>query len=310
MKLNEWLLIWLTKYEKNVIKSKTYYVYERIINNHINPIIGDYELKKLTHNHIQDFINGKSEYGNLRTKEALSPNTIYLICSILHQALDLAHTLKMINSDLFSLVYRPRIKQKEITAFTIEEQKCLEDYCLMSNRPNYFGIILCLYTGIRIGELLALSWDDIDFDNHLLYIRHTLSTYSKDNHMERCLEEPKTMNSKRIIPLSSTLINHLKKIKKQSTSRYVITTKKNRLVDVRSYQRTYERILVKCQIKYKNFHCLRHTFATRALELGVDIKTLSELLGHSNASITLNRYAHSMMNYKIQVMNKISSLLR
>lgn len=310
MKLNEWLLIWLTKYEKNVIKSKTYYVYERIINNHINPIIGDYELKKITHNHVQDFINRKSEHGNLRTKEALSPNTIYLICSILHHALNLAYTLKLINSDLFSLVYRPKIKQKEITAFTIEEQKCLEGYCLMSNKTNYFGIILCLYTGIRIGELLALSWDDIDFDNHLLHIRHTLSTYSKDNHMERYLEEPKTMKSKRIIPLSLALINHLKKIKKQSTSRYIITTKKNRLVDVRSYQRTYERILKKCQIKYKNFHCLRHTFATRALELGVDVKTLSELLGHSNATITLNRYAHSMMNYKIQVMNKISSLLR
>lgn len=310
MKLNEWLSIWLTKYEKNVIKSKTYYVYERIINKHINPIIGGYELKRLTHNQIQEFINEKSEHGNLRTNNALAPNTIHLICSILHQALDLAHTLKMINSDLFSLVYLPRIKQKEITAFTLEEQKCLEDYCLTSNKPNYFGIVLCLYTGIRIGELLALSWEDIDFDNHLLYIRHTLSIYAKDNHIERCLEEPKTNNSKRIIPLSSTLINHLKRIRKQNSSQFIITTRNNNVVDIRSYQRTFERILIKCQIKYKNFHCLRHTFATRALELGVDIKTLSELLGHSNASITLNRYAHSMMNYKIQVMNKISSLLK
>ena len=97
--------------------------------------------------------------------------------------------------------------------------------------------------------------------------------------------------------------------KNNSKSNYVISTRNNTIVEVRSYQRTFDSILSKCNIKHYNYHALRHTFATRALELGMDIKTLSEILGHTNVSITLNRYAHSLLDYKIQEMNKVSSLL-
>ena len=105
------------------------------------------------------------------------------------------------------------------------------------------------------------------------------------------------------------LINLLILHKNNSKSDYLISTRNNTIVEVRSYQRTFDSILFKCHIKHYNYHCLRHTFATRALELGMDIKTLSEILGHTNVSITLNRYAHSLLDYKIQEMNKVSSLL-
>ena len=101
----------------------------------------------------------------------------------------------------------------------------------------------------------------------------------------------------------------LKKIKKHSTSPYVITTKKNGIAGTRSYQRTYEKILQRLGIPYKNFHCLRHTFATRAVEMGMDIKTLSEILGHKNPMITLQRYTHSLMSYKTEMMNKLGKYL-
>lgn len=112
-----------------------------------------------------------------------------------------------------------------------------------------------------------------------------------------------------MIPLPFNILSHLKKIKKKSKSQFLITTHSNGIVSIRSYQRTFEKILKRCHIEHKNFHALRHTFATRALEAGMDIKTLSEILGHKNASITLNRYSHSLMNHKIVMMNKIGKML-
>lgn len=122
-------------------------------------------------------------------------------------------------------------------------------------------------------------------------------------------DTPKTKTSNRVIPLPDKLINLLTLYKKTSISKYIIHTYKNEMVEIRSYQRTFEVILRKCKIKHYNFHCLRHTFATRALELGMDIKTLSEILGHTNVAITLNRYAHSLLEYKKQEMNKIAQIL-
>ncbi len=309
MKLNQWLDIWLNKYQKNTIKYKTYLSYQNMIRLHINPMLGNYELKQLNVSILQDFINEKLAHGNVMNGKSLSANTLLAITSLLKNALKLALKLELITKDCFSFLFIPNIKQKEVNVFSLKEQKKIENYCLNASKDNYFGIVLCLYTGIRIGELLALTWNDIDFKNKLLYIRHTLTQVKQDEKNILILDEPKTRKSKRVIPLSITLIRYLKEIKKKSFSNYIITTRNHSFVSIRSYQRTYEKILKRCHISYKNFHVLRHTFATRALENGMDVKTLSEILGHTNATITLNRYAHSMMNYKIMMMNKIGKLL-
>lgn len=309
MKLNQWLNIWLDKYQKNTIKIKTYFTYLNLIRLHINPSLGNYELEQINTSLLQDFINSKLKHGNLINGTSLSTSTIISITSILKQALKFALKLNIINNDCFSFLSVPCLKQREIDAFSLKEQKKIEDYCLNSNKANYFGIVLCLYTGIRIGELLSLTWNDIDFKKRLLYIRHTLTRIKQDEKVITILDEPKTRKSNRIIPLSTTLIRYLKEIKSNSSSIYVISTRNNSFVSIRSYQRTYQKLLKRCNVKYKNFHALRHTFATRALESGMDIKTLSEILGHTNATITLNRYAHSMMNYKIMMMDKLGKLL-
>ena len=116
---------------------------------------------------------------------------------------------------------------------------------------------------------------------------------------------PKTQSSARVLPLSRQLIYILKGMKKKSKSQYVITTRFNTMVSTRSYQKTFESILKKCKVPYRNFHSLRHTFATHALEFGMDVKTVSELLGHKDPIITLSRYTHSLMSYKIEMMNKL-----
>ncbi|MDE7100543.1 MAG: site-specific integrase, partial [Anaeroplasmataceae bacterium] len=160
-----------------------------------------------------------------------------------------------------------------------------------------------------LGELLALTWEDVDFTKKYLYVKKTSYTLSQNNKRIIVIDTPKTKKSIRVIPLPDKLLNLLSIYKNNSNCKYIIHTYKNKMVETRSYQRTFDSVLRKCKIKHYNFHCLRHTFVTRALELGIDIKTLSEILGHTNVSITLNRYAHSLLEYKIEQMNKIAQIL-
>ena len=309
MKLEDLLNLWLEKYAKLSIKPRSYNKYEAFITLHINPILGNIPITEITSNMLQDFILQKLENGNLKTNKPLSVNTVFGIVSVLKQAFKLALTLDLIPKDPTVAIKLPQQQEKEIQALTRDEQKRIEEYCLKQTKNNYIGIIICLYTGIRLGELLALTWDDIDFEKKFLYIKKTAYKLKINGKNQMVIDKPKTKKSNRIIPLPDKLINLLQLTKNKSTSDYILSTKTNNMVDIRSYQRTFESILNKCGIKHYNFHCLRHTFATRALELGMDIKTLSEILGHTNVAITLNRYAHSLLEYKIQEMNKISSLL-
>lgn len=308
MKLEEWLDTWLNKYQKTTIKLRTYLKYSDIINKHIKPILGNYELEDLTGKVLQEFVLYKLNNGNLLTNDKLSDNTVIAIVSLLKQALRQAVLLEISNVEYTNHIKIPAAREKEITAFSRSEQQKLEAYCLNS-KPNYIGIVICLYTGIRLGELLALTWNDLDFNKKLLNINKTVYTISKDGKNVAYIDKPKTKQSNRIIPLPNQLITILKKRKKISISNHIIATKTGGIVQNRSYQSTFKSILKKCKIEYKNFHCLRHTFATRALELGMDVKTLSEILGHKNSMITLNRYSHSLLEYKFEYMNKIGKLL-
>lgn len=308
MKLKEWLNTWLNKYQKITIKLRTYLKYTDIINKHINPILGEYELEALTCDVLQRFVLYKLTYGNLITNDKLSDNSVIAIISLLKQSLKKAVFLGVARIEYTSQIKMPNIKEKEVSAFNMFEQQKLESYCLNS-KPNYIGIIICLYTGIRLGELLALTWEDIDFDKKILRINKTVYTITRNGRNEEYIDKPKTKQSNRMIPLPKQLISVLKRNKRKSTSSYIITTKNGGIVQNRSYQKSFKCILKKCNITYKSFHSLRHTFATRVLELGMDIKTLSEILGHKNSMITLNRYSHSLLEHKFDFMNKIGKLL-
>ena len=167
---------------------------------------------------------------------------------------------------------------------------------VISKKDKYRGIILCLYTGLRIGELLALTWNDIDFEKSILSITKTCHDGNENGEHIRIIDTPKTENSMRQIPLSKTLVKMLKEIKKKSKCEFVIADGE-KPVFIRSYQRMFELFLKELKLPHKGFHSLRHTFATRALECGMDVKSLSEILGHKNAMITLNRYAHSLWEH-------------
>ena len=309
MKLKEWLDIWLNKYTKHAVKLRTYDRYKYIIEKHINPKLGDCELDDLNAAVLQDYILSELENGNLNTKGKLANNSVIGIVNVLKSALSLAKSLEITQKDYSNKIKLPSATEKPVTAFEKHEQEKLERYCLNSKKSNYIGIVICLYTGIRLGELLALTWDDIDFSTGIMSITKTAYRIKENGVPRIVIDQPKTRNSSRVIPLSKSLLEILKKIKKISNSKFVISTRDGGIVGTRSYQRTYERILNKLGIPYKNFHSLRHTFATRAIELGMDVKTLSEILGHKNPMITLQRYTHSMMSYKTEMMNKMGKML-
>ena len=309
MKLKEWHDIWLNKYTKFAVKLRTYERYKYIIEKHINPKLGELDLDDLLAVTLQDYVLSELESGNLISSKGLANNSVIGIVNVLKSALKLAKSLEISALDNSNKIKLPMATEKPVTAFEKWEQEKLEKYCLSSNKTNYLGIIICLYTGIRLGELLALTWNDIDFKSGIMTISKTAYRIKQNGKPQVVIDKPKTKNSSRLIPLPKQLLEILKRAKRISKSDFVLSTRTGGIVGTRAYQKTYERILKKLDIPYKNFHSLRHTFATRAIEMGMDVKTLSEILGHKNPVITLQRYTHSMLSYKTEMMNKMGKML-
>ena len=308
MMYNNWLKEWLQNYIKPSTKKRTFNQYSKIIKTHILPYLGDLKLEELTPLIIQKFITKLSINGNKCTGKGLSASYIRMIVSIIKNSLKAAHLISYLPNYTLDKVNYPKIIEKKIECFTINEQKKIEFAVKTTKKDKYLGIILCLYTGLRIGELLALTWNDIDFEKSILIISKTCYDSSEEGTRIRNINMPKTKNSIREIPLPTKILEMLKEMKKKSKCEFVIA-EGEKFVYMRSYQRTFELLLKKLKIPHKGFHSLRHTFATRALECGMDVKTLSEILGHKNPTITLNRYVHSLWEHKKEMMNKLSMLL-
>lgn len=308
MKYKIWFEEWLTHYIKPSSKQRTFEQYSRAAQIHILPYLGDIELTDLTTFVLQKFITGLTENGNKRTGKGLSPNFVKTILSIIQNSLKTAHLVGYLPEYSANKIKRPKPKEKQVECFSAWEQKKIEEAALSAKKDKYRGIILCLYTGLRIGELLALTWNDIDFDKNILSVTKTCHDGNENGKHVRIIDTPKTENSRRQIPLSKTLVKMLKDVKKKSKCEFVIADGE-KPVFIRSYQRMFELLLKKLKLPHKGFHSLRHTFATRALECGMDVKSLSEILGHKNAVITLNRYAHSLWEHKAEMMNKLSKML-
>ena len=308
MKYIDWLNIWLNNYIKPSAKERTYIRYEQLIRTHIAPKIGGNDINDLTPIVLQSFVTELLNSGNLRTGKELSANFVNTVISVIQNSLKTANLVGIASEYTANKIKRPKTKEKQVDCFSVSEQKKIENYILNSGKDKLFGIVLCLYTGLRIGELLALTWSDIDFGKGLLFVSKTCYDGNVGTHHIRVINSPKTPHSRRVIPLPKQILPLLKALKKRSRCQYIIADG-DKPVFVRSYQRTFELLLRKLHIPHKGFHSLRHTFATRAMECGIDVKTLSELLGHKNATITLNRYAHSLLEHKVEMMNKLGKLL-
>lgn len=309
MKYNQWLDIWLENYVKPTSKTKTYAAYRQIVEKRLKLRLGTYEVGEISPVVLQYYITELLQKGNERTGGGLSANTVNGIISVIQHSLKIACLTGEAKEYIAGKIKRPKINEKKVCCFTIAEQKKIEAAALADKRSKMFGVVLCLYTGLRVGELLALKWEDIDFFAGTLLVEKTVHDGKDEKgRFGLVMETPKTQSSVRRIPLPKQLIPILRKIKKETKSKYVISNNR-RGVSVRVYQRNFSALLKRIGVPHKGFHTLRHTFATRAIECGMDVKTLSEILGHKSATTTLNRYVHSMESYKKEMMNKLGKLL-
>ena len=308
MKLKNWLPEWLEHYIKPSAKEKTMFYYTVIIQKHLIPDIGEYALEELTPFRLQQYITGLTKNGNLRNEAGLAANTVNSVITVLQGSLRQAYELGMLKEYTADKIKRPKSKEKQITCFTSEEQKKIERAVLDDKRVKMFGVLLTLYTGFRIGELLALEWSDVDFSKGEISVNKSCHDSKKDGKYRRLCEEPKTETSKRIVPIPKQLIPLMTEVKKKNRSRYVVGDG-DKIISIRSYQYSFSLLLSKLGIPHRGFHSLRHTFATRALECGMDVRTLAEILGHKNPNIALNRYAHSLLSHKHMAMDQLGKLL-
>ena len=302
MKYQDWLEEWLASCVKPLMKDRTFTKYSWIARKKIIPPLGGYEMNDLEAPVLQRFVSGLTEQ--------YAAGTVRGIMTVLKASLKAAVGMNLIAHQYTDCINGPKVEEKAVECFSKEEQKKIEEYVIRRTRKSKLtGILICLYTGIRIGELFALEWKDIDLKSGTLSVRNSCHDGWGQNGYYKIIEQPKTKTSRRLIPIPKQLLPYLNRLKKDSTGSYVIYGQ-GKPISVRSYQRTFERMLRELKIPHKGFHSLRHTFATRALECGMDVKTLSEILGHKNPMVTLSRYTHSLMEHKSEMMNKIGRLLQ
>ena len=307
MKYGIWLDEWFCNYIRPSSKRRTCERYSEIIEKRLKVKLGEYELDELTPLVLQRYITELIESGNMKTGKGLAANSVNGIITVIQNSLKLAYALGTIKEYAADKIRRPKTKEKEVTCFTLSEQKKIERAALAGKKTKWLGIVLCLYTGLRIGELLALEWKDVDFQKGMLTVSKSRHEGKDENgRYAHIVESPKTVSSRRCIPLPKQILCELRMLKRKSRSLYVISNGESS-IPVRSYQRSFERLLKKLDIPHKGFHALRHTFATRALECGMDVKMLSELLGHKDPAVTLRRYVHSLMEQKKEMMNKVGN---
>ena len=304
MEYQLWLNKWLDDYVKPFLKTNTYLTYFSEVRNHIIPYLGLLEIEKIQDVDIQYCILTLMKKGNKRNNLPLANSHINLIISIIIRSINKYYEIYK-NTKITLNIQHPKLLNSKIKALSVKEEGKLVDYILEKKKIKYYGFIICIYTGIRIGELLALTWEDIDFDNKLINIHKTIAYCNSQISVENCFNSPKTPSSIRKVPLTNFLINIFKQIKKVSDSDYVISYKERNKCK-RSYQKSFSNLLKKLNIKGHTFHSTRHTFATRLLENKVNPKAVSELLGHSNILTTLKIYSSCFLEEKRKSMEQLT----
>ena len=291
------------------LKGGTKTRYENLIVSHVLPDLGELRISEITPSKVNAFLNKKLTSGRLDGTGGLSPSYVRSISLVITSTLNYAVSEGLL-SPFNAKISKPTIVKNELPMLSFESQKVLEQHIKSELSPTNVGILITLYTGLRIGEICALCWNDIDLNSRTIYVRHTVSrvrSIREDCKTELVLDEPKTTSSKRLIPIPSPLYAVLSDYRKIASSAYVASGTES-FVSPRTYDARFHKVLNACQIEDLNYHSLRHTFATRCIEAGVDVKSLSEILGHANVSITLNTYVHSSLEMKKSQLEKLTLL--
>lgn len=302
---------WMRENE-HLLKQSTICRYRNNLNLHLLPVYGDRLVTDITRDEVDAFATrlGTSDSKN---GKGLSGNTVKSIISVLKTIVEYARDHKrtaVANLNGISI----KNSGRPIRVFSRTEQKMIEEYLHknMNLNNDLIGIMLCLYTGIRLGELCALHWEDVFFDEGELYIHATmLRIQTPDNPDQKTkviTTMPKSDSSLRRIPLPPNMYDLLSEMKGPSGT-YFLTRHENMFIEPRIMESHFKAVIHAVGIADANFHALRHTFATRCIELGFDVKSLSEILGHSSVRITMDRYVHPTRETKQKHMDKLADLM-
>lgn len=309
IRFSELLLLWMAD-NRVRLKASTIYRYQYLIDTHILPELGDKPLNSISAAIINSFLANKLQSGRLKDDGALSASYVRSISLVISSALKFGAALGMYSTTGVS-IKKPSIRHREPPVLSNEQQMVLENYLLTDMDETKIGIYISLYTGLRIGEICSLTWHDIDLASKIIYVRSTVARISAMTggslKTKLVIDMPKTTASVRCIPICSRLLSALKESTSKVASMYVISSGID-FVSPRTFDYRFKKILDDCHIPRINYHALRHTFATRCIEAGVDVKSLSEILGHSNVSTTLNTYVHSSMDLKRIQLEKLANL--
>lgn len=294
---NRWL-----KIHKQNIKESSFQYYKTILNNHLIPELGDLEVYKITNIMVQELIIDKSKHGNIKSKSGLSYNTLRDIVLIFKQTINFATKHNYINK--FDLSFSiPKSAPTQIETLCQEDQKKLFNYLVNNNSHKNIGVLLSLLTGIRIGEICALTFGDIDFKNSIISINKTGQRIQCEKGTKIVISTPKTHSSIRKLPIDNSIGSLLMDLYTHDSD--FIISGSSKFIEPRVMRSHLQKICTNIGIKYIKFHSLRHTFATECISIGCDYKTVSDILGHSNITTTINLYVHP----KIENKKKVQQLL-
>jgi len=320
IKLNEWLDTWMKEYKKGSIRTTTYNSYHNCIELHIRPALGNIELQKLRPDHIQKLLNDLSR--GTKKKEPLSSATVIKVKNVLSGALEQAIRNQMIPYNPARAAAPPKLVQKEIRIMTVEEQKKFTDAIKGHRLEALFK--LALATGMRRGEIIALTWNCINWKNNSINIKGSVSR-EKDpdsGKTELCFSEPKTKHGKRQVPILPNMLPVLKAHKERQEAEKALAgsawNQKNlvfcssvgTVIEPRRIRTTMKKITDAANMDPITFHALRHTFATRMLEANVPAKVVQEILGHADITLTLNTYSHVIGTTAHEQIAKINDLFK
>ena len=288
------------KEKRPYVKQSTFAAYMLILENHVLPFFGeDYELNE---KEVQTFVLKKLDAN-------LSAKSIKDILIVLKMVMKFGVKYEWMKYYEWDIKYPTVQPNKEIEVLTVQNHKKILNFIHENFTFKNLGIYVCLSTGLRIGEVCALKWSDIDVNTGTITVQRTIERIyvieEKRKHTELVINTPKTKNSFREIPMSKELISIIKPLKKVINNDFYVLTNENEPTEPRTYRNYYKKLMRQLDMPPLKFHGLRHSFATRCIESNCDYKTVSVILGHSNISTTLNLYVHPNMEQKKKCINKM-----
>ena len=297
--VKELFLEWLSAKQIQT-KASTYANYEFKVEKHLMPAFGHLKIEKLTPGKVYDFIIEKQGKG---LSNKYISDLIVVLKNMTRYAAKIHHCVNAIAD-----VELPKKEKHDVDLYNKSEQNLLKSALLDNMDITKMTIMLDLFTGLRIGELCGLKWSDIDLKAKTIRVERTVQrvrSRRKSKKTELVVSTPKSRSSVRTIPLPNFLIGMLKAFQPSNQDVFIISNN-SKLPDPRTMQYRFKALLAKIRLRALNFHSLRHIFATSCVEIGFDVKTLSEILGHSSVEVTLSRYIHSSMDRKRSCMNMLA----